>query len=325
MTLALAFAFGTLIEEASTSATAAMPFALGIICLGAGLGSRFMARRMRRTLGGGVWSALPSAAAARTGHATTLVLRAPDGDEAWPLTVIATRQRYETVRPGPDGVLWWCGDPRTGGVVAPPGGGPLIWAKPLRGERVRRRIVAHAEAEGLMRRATPRQPQEPAPEPARVPGAVEGWGPIEDREPGEGVGPFEDREPGEGVGPFEDREPGEDGPDAVADGRRRARPDSAYPHGPVSGPTYALLAQHARRQAMPQGLPTAPIGTAGLHGWQDFTRDGHRPFVVPWIEGRPLWPVGPYREADERKEFTALLDRLAPPTEARQDSVPDPL
>ncbi|MCZ0980209.1 hypothetical protein O1L60_17810 [Streptomyces diastatochromogenes] len=103
---------------------------------------------MRRTLGAGAWSAHPAVAVGGASYSTTLVLRAPDGAGAWPLTVIATRPRYELLRPGPDGVLWWCGDPRVGGVLTPPGGGPLIWAKPLRGERARRQAVARARRRG---------------------------------------------------------------------------------------------------------------------------------------------------------------------------------
>ncbi|MEU0399181.1 hypothetical protein ABZ318_02855 [Streptomyces sp. NPDC006197] len=418
VTLALAATAGI----AGVSGPVSWILALGIVAMGAGTGSLVLARRMRRALGAGVWSAHPAVAVGHSRYATSVVLRSPDGGEAWPLTVIATRQRYELIRPGPDGVLWWCGDPRTGGVLAPPGGGEPIWAKPLRGGRVRRRIVARAEAEGLMRRAAPRQPQEPEPVHAPVPEP----GPV--------------RVPGVG-------------PDAV-DGRR-VRLDKAPP---APGPTYAVLASHARRQAVPQdkalrpeadvrkvawwrvrslrrtagttrvlvalafcaavgavtltgptggdavklyaidvvvlgalayscydllvtgrpaarlmaraatsspptprryvllydphgggpvlvlfpvhgglyarpegllqlippgppkkprrGLPSRPVGTAWLHGWQDFTADGRMPFVAPWIEGRPLWPAGPYWEDDGRPEFTATLERLAPPLEA---------
>ncbi|WP_030690826.1 hypothetical protein [Streptomyces globisporus] len=420
VTSALAVGLGAL----GVSAPVSWILALGIVALGAGAGSLVLARRMRRALGAGVWSAHPAVAVGHSRYATSVVLRSPDGGEAWPLTVIATRQRYELLRPGPDGVLWWCGDPRTGGVLAPPGGGELIWAKPLRGARVRRRIVARAESEGLMLRAAPRQPQsqEPVPEPAPVPVPVD--------------------------------VPVVDGPVTVR-GRSVRLPEER----PASGPTYAVLAAHARRQALPQGkalrpeadvrrvawwrvrslrraagttrvviafafcaavgaaaltgppeedavklyaigvlvlgalvyschqvvtvgrpaarlmaraatsspptprryvllydpqgghpvlvlfpvhgglyvqpagllplippgppkeprrgLPSRPVGTAWLHGWRDFTPDGRMPFVAPWIEGRPLWPAGPYREADGRPEFTALLDRLAPPLETR--------
>ncbi|SED06412.1 hypothetical protein [Streptomyces sp. TLI_105] len=434
VTLALAAAVG-ITGIIGVSGPVSWVLALGIVSVGGGIGSLVLARRMRRALGAGVWSAHPAVAVGQSRYATSVVLRSPDGGEAWPLTVITTRQRYELLRPGPDGVLWWCGDPRRGGVLAPPGGGELIWAKPLRGARVRRRIVARAESEGLMLRAAPRQPQEPAPVPVTGPVAVAADVPV--------------------TGPV-----AVDVPDAVdvpvTVHGRSVRLDQARP---ASGPTYAVLAAHARRQAMPpgkalrpeadvrkvawwrvrslrraagttrvlvalafcaavgavaltgppeegavklyaigllvlgalvyscygllvtgrpaarlmaraatsspptprryvllydpqgggpvlvlfpvhgglyvqpegllplippgppkeprRGLPPRPVGTAWLHGWRDFTPDGRMPFVVPWIEGRPLWPAGPYWATDGRPEFTALLDRLAPPLETR--------
>ncbi|MEU2237421.1 phage holin family protein [Streptomyces vietnamensis] len=259
--LALALGFWTLLVDMGYSGAAAMPFAFGIVSVGAGLGSLVLARRMRRTLGAGVWSALPAVAAARTGHATTVVLRSPDGGEAWPLTVIATRQQYEMVRPGPDGVLWWCGDPRGGGVIAAPGGRPLIWAKPLRGGRVRRAIVAQAEAEGLMRRAAPRQPQEPLPVPVAVDDLYDPYdriyaapydGPDADDNPADGSddSPAHGPEPVHGPGPVT--------ADGVPLGPRPERLDL---------PTYAVLAAHAQRQARPQGKALRPEADVSEVPW----------------------------------------------------------
>ncbi|MFJ4336997.1 hypothetical protein [Streptomyces sp. NPDC088915] len=59
------------------------------------------------------------------------------------------------------------------------------------------------------------------------------------------------------------------------------------------------------------GLPPSSTGTVDLRGWLDRTDDG-QPVVVPWIDDRPLWPAGPYRETGAA-EVTSLLDRLAPP------------
>ncbi|MFI1974455.1 hypothetical protein [Streptomyces wedmorensis] len=284
--LPLAAGAGALLTEPWREDTAILLCVVGILALGAGTGSLALARRMRRTLAAGTWSAHPAVALDRTGHATTLVLRAPDGTETWPLTVIATRHRYEAVRPGPDGVLWWCGDPRVGGVLAPPGGGPLIWAKPLRGERVRRRVVAHAAAEGLAHRPVPKQPQAQPPEPVTANGpdplAANGPGPVTANGPGPvtanrpapfpangpepviapvprpfawedphpvltcGPDPFGTDDPEAGSGP-DPFAPG--GPDSV-NGPATRRRDEA---GTGSGPTYAVLVAHAERQAMPPG------------------------------------------------------------------------
>ncbi|MFE7602349.1 hypothetical protein [Streptomyces sp. NPDC057494] len=441
----LAFGAGALLGEPWADQVEAAFAAIGILSLGAGIGTWTNARRMRRTLAAGTWSAHPAVAIGSSAYATSVVLRSPDGSEAWPLTVIATRQRYELLRPGPDGVLWWCGDPGGAGVLAPPGGGELIWAKPMRGGRVRRRILARAEAERLMHRAAPRQPRGPlatlvpVPTPTPVPVTVDD--PYDNPDSGHSEGLHDSSSVR-----LDEAPSGPSGPPA--------------PSGP-SGPTYAVLAAHARRQAAPQGraprpeadvrdvawwrvrslrqtagvtrvlvalgfcaavgavaltgppqedllklggvgalvlaalvyschqlltrgrhvvrvmvraatsfpprlrryvllydprggapvlvlfpvyggpyarpeavlplippgprkeprrgLPALPVGTVGLHGWQDFTPDGRMPFVVPRIGGRPLWPAGPYWEDDGRPEFAALLDRLAPPLEA-QDS-----
>ncbi|MER5201778.1 hypothetical protein [Streptomyces sp. NPDC002825] len=431
---AAATGFAIALADSEAEGAAIMPLVAGILSLGGGLGSKVMARRMRRTLGRGLWSAHPAVSVDRKGHATTLVLRSPDGTEVWPMTVIATRQRYERVRPGRDGVLWWCGDPRVGGVVAPPGGGELVWVKPLRGARVRRRIVAGAEAQGLLRRTAPRQPQE----------AVDAAGPLSRKGTDQPV-----------TGPKPVLVPG---PVPVSvDG-----PHVRHEPPPEFGPTYAVLAEHAQRQATPlgqgraprpeadvreaawwrvrslrwaagvqrvpvalgfcaavgallltepppadavklygvgalalgalvyavcrllavgrpvarrlaraatasveverryvllydpqgggapvlvlfpmygsggaqaegvlallppgspkkprRGLPALPVGTATLRGWRDFTPDDRMPYVVPWINGRPLWTVGPYWQTDGRPEFVAFLERLAPPLEDR--------
>ncbi|MFB7590453.1 hypothetical protein [Streptomyces sp. NPDC056169] len=132
---------------------------LAVAALSFGIGAWSVGKRMEHALGAGTWSAHAAVPVARAWSGATVVLAAPGSGEVWPLKVMAVRQRYELVRPGPDGVLWWCGDPNLGGVIAPPGGGELIWAKPVRGRAARRRIVARAEREGLLSRPVPRSPQ----------------------------------------------------------------------------------------------------------------------------------------------------------------------
>ncbi|MFJ7063974.1 hypothetical protein [Streptomyces sp. NPDC101115] len=135
----------------------------GLIVLLIGLGALRTARMMRRALAAGPWSAHPAVAVVRGGMTpATVVLSAPDDGQAWPLVVAATKQRYELVRPGPDAVLWWCGDPGGGGVIAPPGGAELLWARPVRGHHTRHRAVGLAVAAGLLDRPAPVQPQGPA-------------------------------------------------------------------------------------------------------------------------------------------------------------------
>ncbi|MER7403275.1 hypothetical protein ABT373_12500 [Streptomyces sp. NPDC000070] len=41
-----------------------------------------------------------------------------------------------------------------------------------------------------------------------------------------------------------------------------------------------------------QGMPP-PVGTLELRGWWDSA-----PTVVPWIDGRPLWPRYPYERGN---------------------------
>ncbi|MFF8834227.1 hypothetical protein [Streptomyces sp. NPDC015130] len=244
-TIAVAGGLGLLFADTWPRGAVTWPLALGIVSLLGGAATLFGARRMRRTLGADTWSAHPAVTVGGKGHATSLVLRGPDGPEMWPLAVVATRQRYELVRPGPDGVLWWCGDPNVGGVLAPPGGGPLIWAKPLRGERVRRRIVARAEAQGLLHRSAPRQPQSPGvPDAPAVSEALGRPGAYDVHDAPEFV-------------------EGPDGPVFLApDGLVHVTPDGGT--GPLgterapSGPTYGVLAAHAQRQAEPPGRAPRP-------------------------------------------------------------------
>ncbi|MFD0367278.1 hypothetical protein [Streptomyces sp. NPDC127114] len=142
----------------------------GLIVLLVGLSALRTAGLMRRTLAAGRWSAHPAVAVVRGGMTpASVVLSSPHDGQAWPLVVAATKQRFEQVRPGPDAVLWWCGDPGSGGVIAPPGGAELVWAKAVRGHHTRHRTVGLAAAAGLLDRPAPVQPQGPAARPEAPP------------------------------------------------------------------------------------------------------------------------------------------------------------
>ncbi|MFH9957835.1 hypothetical protein ACH4OX_26960 [Streptomyces roseolus] len=131
------------------AAFAAVLLGLGATAVGAGVSAWPLERRFRRTLGAGAWSAHAAVAVRDDWKGETVVLVAADGEGRWPFQVFASRQRWTPVRPVAPGVLWWCGDPRVGGVLALPGGGPLFWARPLKKEDVRRRVLERAEEAGL--------------------------------------------------------------------------------------------------------------------------------------------------------------------------------
>ncbi len=88
-----------------------------------------------------------------------MVLRHPADGSLIPLTVCTVAPRYHLANPEPRGVLWWAGDPRTGGVIAPPGGKRLVRVRPTRSEHVRRRDAEAAVRHGLLDRPAPPQPQ----------------------------------------------------------------------------------------------------------------------------------------------------------------------
>ncbi|MFJ1880456.1 hypothetical protein [Streptomyces sp. NPDC088137] len=134
------------------------------VVVGAGAGAmmtgglvRSRSRRMRRILGAQRWTAHNSVALPRGMHGAAVVLGGPSAGELLPLRPFTTQSRFPLLN-GPAGVLWWCGDARTGGVLAPPGGRELIWAGPVRGARARR-IAARPQVDGLRHRPAPRRPQ----------------------------------------------------------------------------------------------------------------------------------------------------------------------
>ncbi|MGW2846467.1 hypothetical protein [Streptomyces sp. NPDC001274] len=121
---------------------------------------RRRARRMRRVLEARPWQAR-SSVAVMSGMSGAAVVLGGGGsaDELLPLRPLTAQWRFPLLS-GPAGVLWWCGDPRTGGALAPPGGGQLLWAGPLRGRRARA-LVARPEIDALRTRPVPVAPQVP--------------------------------------------------------------------------------------------------------------------------------------------------------------------
>ncbi|MFG3240746.1 hypothetical protein [Streptomyces sp. NPDC048157] len=132
---------------------------LGGALLVGGAVVRHRARRMRRVLGARPWAAHASVALPRGLNGAAVVLAGPAAGELLPLRPHTVQSRFPLLN-GPAGVLWWCGDARTGGVLAPPGGRELIWAGPVRGRRARS-IVALPQVGGLRARPAPQQPQHP--------------------------------------------------------------------------------------------------------------------------------------------------------------------
>ncbi|MFF9509366.1 hypothetical protein ACF1BU_27440 [Streptomyces sp. NPDC014724] len=130
---------------------------LGVALLVGGAVVRHRARRMRRVLGAGPWVAHTSVALQRGSGRAVVVLSGPGPSELLPLAPSTVQWRLQLLN-GPGGVLWWCGDPRKGGVLAPPGGTELIWARPVRGRRARS-IAARPQASALHTRPAPSQPQ----------------------------------------------------------------------------------------------------------------------------------------------------------------------
>ncbi|MFE4370888.1 hypothetical protein ACFRMN_22105 [Streptomyces sp. NPDC056835] len=132
---------------------------LSLATLGLGLLARRLSGRMRRHLAAAPWTVCVAVSIPRGWRAATVVLRDPATGELWPLTVWAIWGLNQPVvhRP-PGGVLWWCGDPRTGGVIALPGGTGLCWTRAVRGSGARRSAVQRAERAGLLEQPMPPMP-----------------------------------------------------------------------------------------------------------------------------------------------------------------------
>ncbi|UYQ63465.1 hypothetical protein [Streptomyces peucetius] len=135
--LVLGLGFGPGAPEGPAEDLAVGAVGVAIVMCPVGFGALVLSRRMRRTLASRPWQACSAVAVPRSLHAATVVLTDPVSGNRWPLKVVAVQQRYGLADPGPAGELWWAGEPGRAGVLAPPGGEHLIWAKPVRGKRTR--------------------------------------------------------------------------------------------------------------------------------------------------------------------------------------------
>ncbi|KIF69135.1 hypothetical protein HY68_11915 [Streptomyces sp. AcH 505] len=142
----------------SLGASAGSLLALALILLAVGLGSLRLARRMARQLAATTWTSCAAVATPHGPHGAAVVLKDPASDALLPVAPMTTIRRHlvDPGSPESDGVLWWCGDPRTGGVVAPPGGGELVWVRAVRGPLRRQRTIRDAEQRGLLERPAPK-------------------------------------------------------------------------------------------------------------------------------------------------------------------------
>jgi hypothetical protein len=147
--------------------------ALAVLCVGCGpvaaavgVAALVNSRRIGRAVATHAWMACSAVAVPSSQGPPRVVLRHPAEGTLIPLSVRTAPPRYHLAGPGPRGVLWWAGDPRTGGVIAPPGGEKLLRVRPTRPDRLRRRDAEEAVRHGLLDRPTPPQPQLPVLEPA---------------------------------------------------------------------------------------------------------------------------------------------------------------
>ncbi|MEU1489445.1 hypothetical protein ABZ456_04190 [Streptomyces sp. NPDC005776] len=125
------------------------------------------ARRMRRVLASGPWTAHTSVVLQRGVNGAAVVLHGPDPRALLPLTPSTVQWRLGLLN-RTDGVVWWCGDPLTGGVLAPSGGTELIRATPIPGRRARS-LAARPEVKDLLTRPAPPQPQTAPPQESGLP------------------------------------------------------------------------------------------------------------------------------------------------------------
>ncbi|MFD6175174.1 hypothetical protein [Streptomyces coeruleorubidus] len=123
-------------------------------------------RRIGRAVAAHAWMACSAVAIPPSQGPPRVVLRHPAEGTLIPLSVRTVATRYHLANPEPRGVLWWAGDPRTGGVIAPPGGKHLVRVRPTRSEHVHRRDAEAAVRHGLLDRPTPPQPHLTVLEPA---------------------------------------------------------------------------------------------------------------------------------------------------------------
>ncbi|MFE0475954.1 hypothetical protein ACFW2V_30580 [Streptomyces sp. NPDC058947] len=145
---------------------------LAVFCVGCGpvagavgVAALVNSRRIGRAVAAHAWTACNAVAIPPRQGPPRVVLRHPADGSLIPLSVCTVASRSHLANPEPRGVLWWAGDPRTGGVIAPPGGEQLVRVRPTRSGHVRRRDAEAAVRHGLLDNPTPPQPQLPVLEP----------------------------------------------------------------------------------------------------------------------------------------------------------------
>ncbi|MFI2721488.1 hypothetical protein ACH5AI_35095 [Streptomyces collinus] len=369
--------------------------ALAVFCVGCGpvagavgVAALVNSRHIGRAVAAHAWTACSAVAIPPRQGPPRVVLRHPADGSLIPLSVCTVASRYHLANPEPRGVLWWAGDPRTGGVIAPPGGKRLVRVRPTRSDQVRRRDAEAAVRHGLLTRPAPPQPQLAMLEPADQAQDLK----LSYAALSEAARRFSR--------PGTDGHLARKGPDVrsvpwwrvrvlleisqvqpaavnamlaavllllwwlwakdlqnhipllagilsagcalrfgllalrtvpvVKALHRAARAPAPVPKRYVLLPGFddglvlVLFPAHGGPEDLPeatleinppgdpkhrwQGTPP-PVGTLELRGWWDSV-----PTVVPWIDGRPLWPRYPYERVNlddqrERDHFAALLGR----------------
>lgn len=175
------------------------------------------ASRMRAALRRSPWTECRATTVTSAMNSPTVVLQDPVSGE---LRVYVARTAFwlvDRADPGPAGVLWWSEGEKGGGVISRPGGGALVWLKPLRSGRKREAGLAQAAQRGLMhppfgQQTWGQQPQQqgwtpPAPAPGASPGQPQG--PYPDPAPGQPHGPHPGPAPGQQSGPQPGQQPGQ--------------------------------------------------------------------------------------------------------------------
>ncbi|MET9817189.1 hypothetical protein [Streptomyces sp. NPDC006355] len=388
----IGLAFGPGVDEAGVGwlpALAGFCVVCGPAAAAVGVAALVTARRMRHAVAAHPWMACGAVAIPTGQGPPRVVLRHPVTDTLIPLSVRTMAPRHHLADPGPGGVLWWAGDPGTGGVIAPPGGEHLLRVRPTRSRRLRRRDAEAAVRHGLLSRPTP--PQLPVDAAARGQDLDLSYAALAQaahrlRLPGRD-GPGDRREPDVRVVPWwrvrvlleisQVRPTAVSAAFAVAmlllwwlwgrglnsnsvplfvgalsafnalrSGRlalravpvvrtlhRAARAPVPVPKryvllpGLDDGLVLVLFSVHGGPGDLPEacvevnppgaprhpweGMPP-PAGTLELRGWLD-----DAPTVVPWIDGRPLWPRYPYESVDlddqrQRGRFAALTGHGRP-------------
>ncbi|MET7505755.1 hypothetical protein [Streptomyces albidoflavus] len=157
------------------------PLVLGVTAVVVALGALAIASAMRRTLRSGTWTACLASAPPPGLWSPRLVLRTPGGMREWVVVAVCVQQRFPLAVPPPSGVMWWCGDPDRGGVVAHPDAPALLWVRAVRLPGLARRDLRRAAAAGRPGRGVSAQPKGSPPAPLGVVTRVRGravfrWG-----------------------------------------------------------------------------------------------------------------------------------------------------